>query len=470
MQSALEQRPTPGRAAAYLAVVALLGFCALLIGSGSGTPLVLALAIALLPFLGYYALVRPLAFPFGLYVVLIPFDNLLVAGSSGTITKILGIIAGIFILLWTARTHRSTMPDRSFFVLAAFFVWACTSALWSVDQQAALAILPSYGGLILLYGALCVTRISLRQYRLLVYLVIAGGLAAALYGANAFYHSPQIALHANDGRLVVQSGQNSIDPNHFANAMLLPAAAIIMIGLGARRPLGKLLGLAGFGAIAGAIMLSGSREGLIGLVIIIAYQAWRSRYRGQIVLAACIGAAVAFSVQTSLWTRFASALGTGGSGRTAIWAVGLEAAKHNWLGGYGIGTFPTVYDMYYISVYQFYTNGWTSPAHNIVVHYLVELGIIGVFLLAAFYWLRFTSLRVIPRESRLYDYRVMMESALLAIFTVSFSIDLFTYKYAWLVFSMAALLRNVAPSPQERPAAHARAIRLESSDIIAVRR
>lgn len=451
------------RAAVYMALAALLACCALLVGTDASATLVVALAVALLPFLGYLALIRPMVFPFGLYVVLIPFDNLLVTGSGGTVTKLLGIVSGIFILLWAVRTSRTVMPDRSVFALIGFLAWAIVSTLWAVDQQASLAILPTYGGLILLYGALSITKITTAQFRTIVYLVIAGGIIAALYGANAFFHQPPTALQATDGRLILQSGRNSIDPNHFADALLLPAAAVITCGLGARRLLGKLLALAGLGVIAAAILLSGSREALLAIVLIVLYQAWRSRYRLQLIAGAAVTAVVAMSVQTSLWERFSSVFTTGGSGRLAIWSVGLEAFKHDWLTGYGIGTFPAVYDMYYLSVYQFYTNGWTSPAHNIVVHYLVELGIVGMACICAFYWLRFSSLRCIPPGSSLYDYRVMMESSLIAIAAVSLSIDLFTYKYAWLVFSMAALLRNAAPPT------YTRVMRLERSAMMAAR-
>ncbi len=49
------------------------------------------------------------------------------------------------------------------------------------------------------------------------------------------------------------------------------------------------------------------------------------------------------------------------------------------------------------------------------------------------------------RAAEYYDYRIMLEGAFLALAAVSLTIDLFTYKYAWLVFFMIAFLRNVAP-------------------------
>jgi hypothetical protein len=89
-----------------------------------------------------------------------------------------------------------------------------------------------------------------------------------------------------------------------------------------------------------------------------------------------------------------------------------------------------------------------------VLHYLVELGVVGVVLIAAFFVAQFRSLRDIDSTSEFYDYRVVMEASLVAILVVSMTIDLFQYKYAWVVFAMLALLRNVAAqqSAAMRPA------------------
>jgi O-antigen ligase len=168
----------------------------------------------------------------------------------------------------------------------------------------------------------------------------------------------------------------------------------------------------------------------------------------QLAVAAAVTVLVAAGAPTSVWQRFSTALQTGGSGRTSIWAVALEAAKHRLLQGYGIGNFPNAYDMFYLRVHQPYPFGWESPAHNLVMHYLVELGVVGLALIAGFFVAQFLSLRVISRSDDLYDYRVALEAAILAIAAVSLTIDLFTYKYAWLVFSVAALLRNAALSAQ----------------------
>jgi O-antigen ligase len=175
-------------------------------------------------------------------------------------------------------------------------------------------------------------------------------------------------------------------------------------------------------------------------------------------------AAFAATVQTSVFLRFASAADTGGSGRTSIWAVALEAAKHRPLQGYGIGNFTQAYNIFYLMAHQPYPYGWDGPAHNLVMHYLIETGIIGLSLIFVFFYAQFRSLRVIENDGGFYDYRVVLEASLIAIVFVSMFIDLFQYKYPWLVFAMLALLRTVAVRYQRSAE-----IRPTRSDIIAAR-
>jgi O-antigen ligase len=293
----------------------------------------------------------------------------------------------------------------------------------------------------MLYVALTFTPLTIRDFYSVITSVVLGGIVAAAYGATVFFQHPTQA-QLDTGRLIIQVGENIIDPNHFANALLFPAAVLGMWSLRTPRTYAKLFGIGGVGLILAAILYSGSREALIGFGAIVLYYLWRSRYRLQ-VLVATLGALIAsFSIQTTIWSRFSTAMLTGGSGRSSIWAVAWEAAKHRPLQGYGIGNFQQAYDMFYLAVQQPYPYGWSSPAHNIVFHYAVELGVVGLALIVWFYCRVFRSLRIVERDSPLYDYRIMLEGALVAIAAVSFSVDLFTYKYAWLVISAAALFCN----------------------------
>ena len=412
----------------------------------------------LAPVAAYFAFVRPLVFPFGLYVLLVPFDNLLGQGQFGTLTKLLGIVSGACLLLWLLRYNGIALRGKPLAVLGLLAVWMLLTTAWALDQQAAGAILLTYGGLMLLFATLTMMPMSRRQLDGLFVLVALGGLAAAAYGAYVFYSNPTYALAANL-RLVVQSATTSIDPNHFAAAMLFPGLIVAMWSLRTKRLMLKFLGFASFALIALAILLSGSRGGFISLAVGLLYFLLRSRYRVQLLAVILILSSSLAGAKTSIWMRFAHAIDTGGSGRTSIWSVGAEAAKHRPVEGYGIGNFQQAYDLFYINVHQTYPYGFSSPAHNIVVHYLVELGIVGLALLGWFYVEQFRSLRHITRDDPLYDYRIVIEGALIAIGAMSLTIDLFTYKYAWLVFACAAMLAHAVPrryaSAEIRPASAA---------------
>jgi O-antigen ligase len=441
-----------GPRAALVALVPLALATTVLLVKGESLIAVGTLALLIAPLALYAALRWPLDAIFGLYVVLVPFDNLLSTGSFGTLTKILGMAGGAFLLLWLSRRGLITFASKPVRVLWLLALWMLASTLWALDQKAAFQLVATFGGLMLLYAVLTMVPLSPRQFRSLLFLVVVGGLCAAAYGAHAFYHDPTSLTKDLDQRLVVHVGQYNIDPNHFADALLFPTAIVAMWFLRARRLLVQAACVGALALLITAILFSGSREALMAVALIAVYYLWRSRYRLKLGIAMAGVVALVAGVQTSVFTRFATALQTGGSGRTSIWAVALEAAKHRPLQGYGIGNFPEAFNLFYLQVHQPYPFGFDGPAHNLVLHYLVEIGLVGLFLIGWFIWSQFRSLSKIDSASEWYDYRLMMEASLLALISVSMAIDLFQYKYAWLVFSMVALLRTVALGPYQSPA------------------
>ncbi len=348
--------------------------------------------------------------------------------------------------------------------LALLILWMFASVYWALDQRVAVSIIPTYAGLILLFVALTLTPLSARDFQAIIVCVVVGGIGAAAYGANVFFHNPT-QEQLDTGRLIIQFGESSDRPKPFCELAAVSGGGTWTMGAqNGSRIYAKTAGIAGSGLMLAAIMYSGSREALAAFAAIVVYYFLRTRYRVQVALAAIAALAAAVSTQTTMWTRFSTVFLTGGSGRTSIWAVAIEAAKHRLLQGYGIGNFEQAYDLYYLTVPQAYPYGFSSPAHNIIFHYVVEIGIVGMLLILWFYGSFFFSLRNIKRDSPLYDYRIMVEASLIAIAIVAFNIDLFTYKYAWLVFAVAAFLCNAAFAQRQ-----SEEIREESSHMIAER-
>jgi O-antigen ligase len=432
--------------------IAVLGvMCAYAVARGS--PLRdAAIAIALLsPIAAYLALTRPLLFPYGLYVALMPFDMLLGVSRAGTVTKMLGIATGLVLLFYCLRTLHVRRPSTSLIVLLGLLIWAALTMVWSLNPATAAEPLQTLVGLAVLYAALALTPVTSGDLKIILVAIVAGSLAVAIYGIASFHSTFPLAPAADSGdRLVLALGTHSIDPNEYADALIFPLAVIATLAFRSRMLVSKLLGFAGAGIIVTAIALSASREGLIALAVLFAYFLWRSRHRMQLLILGAIAAFALAPFAAGLATRFTRAIITGGAGRTSIWAVGLEAVKHYGLIGAGIGTFPAAYDRFYLAVPQTYLYGWSAPPHNVPLRYLVELGIPGLALVAGFVALHFRMLRFIGRDHPLYDFRVAIEGGLIGLCVTSLFIDSFHSKWVWLVFATAAQLAYLASTHRRR--------------------
>lgn len=434
-----------------LAAVALAG----------GTPMRIAavIAIILAPLAAYLALEHPIIFPYGLYILLMPYDVLLVVHGNGTLTKALGEATGLLCFFYCLRARYIAPIRQPLIVLMLLLIWMSVTALWAVDSSDTLQWLPTYFGLALLYAALSLTPVSVKDFRIAMGIVAVSFIVAAVFGIHTFYHDPALRETSDIQlqRVSLKLGSSEIDQNHFANAFLFPIAILIATLLRTRWLTLKAACALGIGLMVTAILMSGSREAVLAVVIMIAYFLWRGRERMQLLLFTAI-CAIATAPFTALMAgRFARIFSHTEEGRAAIWSVGAAAVKHYWLFGSGLGTFPDVYDRFYLAVAQLKPDGWTRPPHDLILHYSVELGIIGMALIVWFWASHFFMLRGIERDHPLYDDRVMVEAGLIGIVVVSFFIDLFTYKYAWLALASVAqvaylgtTMRRVAASGRER--------------------
>ena len=451
-----------GVLAAVLAAIALAG----------GTP-VRMVGVAVLiasPVLVYLALEHPILFPYGLYIALMPYDVLLTIHANSSLTKALGAAAGIICLFYCLRARYVAPVRQPLIVLLLLLLWMSLSALWSVSWDATMLWLPSYYALALLYGALSLTPLSLKDFNVTLGIVAVSFVVAAIFGIHTFYHDPAFRpmTYAQQQRLSLKLGDTQIDQNHFANAFLFPIAILITTLIRTNWLTLKMLCAGGIGLMVTAMFMSGSREATLALLVMVGYFFWRGRNRVQLLAMTGICAFGALPFSTAIVARFSGLFvhQQYGEPRAEIWSVGFAAMKHYWMLGSGVGTFPQVYNRFYLAVAQFRPDGWERPAHDLIIHYTVELGIVGMALVAWFFIANFTMLRGIGRDHPLHDYRVMIEAAMIGIVIVSLFIDLFTYKYAWLVFASASQVtylgstmrrRSRGPSPERAAEAEGRA-------------
>lgn len=439
------------RILACAATGAALLLCSYLCATGRISYTAGALLLALSPVIAYVALSRPYLFPYGLYVFAIPFDSLLaISGTGSSAVRVLGAVAGIALLLYGLRLKHFNPPPLSIGTWALYAAWVAATMMWAINPQDSTAAVGTFCQLVLLYTVVAMTPITRNGLKTVLWAAILGGVAAGAYGAWTFYHQQASVLaeaQAALARLQIGQGDNYTDPNHYADSLLFPAIALTVIMLRQRIVWRKLACGAGIAVMVGGIYFSASRESLVALVLAWVYLACVARrYRRQ--LAIVLGGAFAISLALPMvWIRFAQASTSGGSGRLSIWRVGLAAARDHWLAGAGIMNFANAYNDKYIAVYQGYLAGWSRVAHDLILQTVVELGVVGLVILGLALAVQFTLLAHIEPGDDLYDYRLMLQSSMLALLVAALFIDMMMYKYLWLVFATMTQVYALSRKP-----------------------
>ncbi|HUZ49172.1 MAG TPA: O-antigen ligase family protein [Candidatus Dormibacteraeota bacterium] len=416
--------------------------CWILLG-GSKHSYAAAVALAVFPFCCYLAAYRPMIFPFGLFALLLPFDNLLDFSTFGTLTKLIAGVSAICVFLWTVRERRFIAPPHALFVWIAFLGWAAATSFWALNVTDAIPMLVTYVLLIGLFGVMSVVEISQQDLWFVFAAVVGGGLIAAIYGAY-YYHTHAVGLQAGDlARLFVRVGENrSIDPNHFANGLLLPLALVLTMFWSAKHLLLKAGYCVVIVTILAAMYFAASRGAFVGVAAMFAFFLFYGRHRLQTVVTATLAALVGVASGSSIVQRFAVAGSSEGAGRLSLWRVGYHAFTKRWLSGWGVGNYQNAYDASYLSVYQDHPNPWHFNAHDLIVYSSVEFGIIGLILVLAGFVSAFLIVRSIGKDHPLFDFRIAVQGAIIAMFIVSLTVDVLWYKYLWMAFIAAALVRS----------------------------
>lgn len=430
-----------------MGLTALLAAYAAIVLAGTKTGIALAMLCVIGPLALYAAIFWPLIFPFGLFVLLVPFDNLLVISSSGTLTKILAIVSAFAMVVWILRTKRQVTPDRPLLAWGALMTWMVCSLLWAIDPRDAYQYLATSLGLFALYAVMSFVPIRVRTLGAILIAVVVAGVAAAVYGAYVFNHGNDIA---GGGRLFLATesslseSSTFINPDHFGASLILPFALVLGALSSTKNKWVRVASGLALVAITYGIAIAGSRGALIAIGIVFAYLVVRSRHRLPLAALGLGGVSLAIALNPSILMRFANATSTGGAGRADIWKVGLSSLQHYWLLGAGYANYPDAFDQYFLTVSQSYYTHWHRVSHNDLIGTFVELGIIGLAIYLAAWFVQFAALRKIDASSPLFSIRLSLEASVLGLFTASFFLNTMTQKYVWLAFIVIALTRNCA--------------------------
>lgn len=189
------------------------------------------------------------------------------------------------------------------------------------------------------------------------------------------------AASVGDGEFLARlSGAPSdiINPNGLAFVVLsvLPFLHYLLWGSG--RKLYRLLYVILLPAVLYAFMLTGSRSGLVGLVVLVGFMVWRSPHRVTAILAAAVASVAMVSVMDAgMRERYLSLAETGTKhdvtrqGRIEGVEKDVQLGMRRPLFGHGLGTSVEALTHF---------RGRAQISHNLYTEAFIELGIVGLVL------------------------------------------------------------------------------------------
>ena len=370
----------------------------------------------------------------GAFVFVIPWDESVPLLGGFLLGRWLGFLAFGFTALWIGLTGRVRRTSGIHYALAGLAGWSALSLLWTADWDSTITRAGTYLQLLTavwLIWELATTESRvlglLRCYVLGTYIssistivnFIQGRTAAQLAGAKGYtvWEDPRYTI-------------NGVNENDLGVMLALSIPMTFYLAARRKRLLTRCLCWFHLGAVATAVLLTGSRGALFAASIAVLFAVLglppgrlALKFTGLIVVASGT-----LFIPQATWDRLLSA-GTELSGgtlthRTVIWAAGLDAVRnHAFLGvgagAYGLTVLKAV-DIPYV-------------AHNTFLSIFVELGVVGALLLGWLLAAAFLCAILLPSLERCLWIALLL--------TWSTGVSSLTWEYrkpTWFLFGMLA--------------------------------
>ena len=425
---------------------------------GSHTGMALAACLFAAPIAVYFTIKRPWLFPVSLYALLVPSDsylNLTQLTGGSSLTKVCAILAVMAMLFFLVRSKQLIKPHYSVLIWSFYVLWSSVTLLWAYHVEDTTVTL--WGTLLQLFSffvILVVCKIDEKDFRVVLNSFIVGAMFASCFGATVFGIGGSKII--NEGRLKAHfDPENKLVSDLFSASFVFPVALLTMQALRTKWGLKKLGFILVWAILLVGQLVVGSRGGILADVIAAGYFFIRGRYRSQLLFLAGLGLVVSAAFPTSTWGRFLRPDPSGGSGRVEIWKVGLAVLKNCWIFGCGFSNFETMYNKYFLTVWNQYYEHWGRAPHNIILQAGVEIGVIGVILLLLGWWSTFKAMDHIPKGHPMFDFRVAIEAGILGSFIAAIFVGVMLSKFTWWAFTIVLLWRQVTlrKMAEERAAA-----------------
>jgi O-antigen ligase len=324
-----------------------------------------------------------------LFVVISFLEVLGNVGGSIGVTKAFGLL---LVASWLAAVSTQNEAENDFvaahptmtYLLALFVAWSALSVLWAESASAALNASFRYFQELLLF-LIVFTAVRKREHA--VWMTSAFVTGATVAGVFA------IIYHPDPGEYDVARASGTVgDPNELAAVLL---AGVILAGvlvvLLKRSPLLRLMAAGAALICTLGLFITFSRGGLVALgctmvASLFVAGRWRPVIGTTMVSVAVIGIAY-FALFAPQDSRDRVTKIDGGTGRTDIWRVGGRMVSAHPVRGIGSGNFQLTSREYLLRKPGFIRRDYfirePKVAHNMYLHVLAELGIVGLTLFGA---------------------------------------------------------------------------------------
>lgn len=407
------------------------------------------LAISLLPLIIYMAIAKPFIFPFGLYVLLLPFEGILVVTGSShgpTVTRMLGIFTIIALVIKGAVEKRLVHPQKIAMWWTLYIIYGFLSSVWAIQPALVFPRLLTALGLLLLYLVLASFEVQKKDYETIKNLTLMGGFIAAVFMIFQFTSlDPKSAT-----RVSLVLGEAEAGVNKQGLDMLIPVAIGISKIIEARNMLYKAMFAAIVVVCIFAIIITGSRGNLAAVLsILVVYLLSVRGLKKKVILSSIfVLAAVAIIpfIPQFIIDRILESVESHASGRSDIWIVGFKALEKYWLLGAGLDNFIKAYTEFVSYSPAFM--GLDRASHNIFVGQFVELGLVGISIMIIAMVKHYRAIRTIPA---VYDSdQSMLRAAFFGIIVASMSLDIIWYKTFWFLWILIVMHKSVIKSDLKR--------------------
>jgi O-antigen ligase len=385
------------------------------------------LVFALTPIFIYFCIENPFIFPFGIYALLLPFDSLMsITGEArgATLTKLLGILTILVFLLKGMFEKKLKLPDNAVILWSLLVVYGVLSVFWAIQPDLVLLKMPTAMGLLVLLSVTSSFMIKIKEFNTIKWCILAGGFIAAIYVIYEYFWG---YFFRSTMRASIIYEERITDPNHFAFSLIIPFAISIEFILQQKNKIIKALFNIVLGIILFSIILTGSRGGLLSIVILCVVYAFNIRNRTTLWFLIIIFGIIVISYGKEIFIeRIFESIETGGAGRVDIWNTALNSLKEYWTFGLGLNNFSNIF---------------AKTPHNIYIGFFVEIGIVGLILLILAFIKYYQAIQ--SKSKNYYIDSIMLKAVFWAVLVGSFFLDTIWLKSFWLLLMMIGMYRNI---------------------------